>query len=116
MTCSIPIVKENGYFANNSILIKWLLPGGTYYSGLIDQNLNATETLAQMRKGIGTVIPPKMTEGPLTDPWCSIIDESYHNQLAKWKLYKPKHGQMPCEQPVPRTAICKPVANEWESK
>jgi hypothetical protein len=34
---SIPIVKENGFFSNNSILIEWLLPDAAYYSGGIDQ-------------------------------------------------------------------------------
>ena len=32
----------------------------------------------------------------------------YKNQLEKWKSYKPKAGQRPCEQPIPRTAACKP--------
>eukprot|EP01043_Picozoa_sp_COSAG02_P035782 COSAG02_NODE_2584_length_8477_cov_16.463714_2_plen_969_part_00 len=107
LSASIPIVKENGYYASNSILIKWLLPEGTYYSGAIDQNLNANETMAQMLKGIGVAIPP-IGSGGLEDPWCDVLDQSYKNQLDKWKSYKPKAGQRPCEQPIPRTAACKP--------
>ena len=109
-SASIPIVKENRYYESNSILIKWLLPDATYYSGEIDQNLNATETLAQMKKGVGTAIPPGMLEGSLEDPWCEILDQSYQNQMAKWKSYKPKAGQKTCQQPIPRTAACKPKA------
>ncbi len=37
VSASIPIVKENEFFANATLLLGWLLPQATYYFGEIDQ-------------------------------------------------------------------------------
>ena len=42
-----------------------------YYSGEIDQGLNVTESLHQMQKGLGVIIPPQFSyyNSPPTQDW-----------------------------------------------
>jgi hypothetical protein len=108
LSASIPIFKQGTYKADNSMLMRWLLPDATYYSGEIDQALNVTEALHQMQKGLGVIIPPQFGyyNTPPTQDWCDVIDESAKNWAAK----KPPAG-LECPKPIKRQKDCKPAAS-----
>ena len=111
LSATMPIVKNPWYRMNNSMLMKWLLPDATYYSGEFDAPLTLPEQKNQMELGIGVIVPGGgWTSRSFTPPpkeVCDILDLSARNWAAKTP---PAHLQ--CPKPIARSLSCAPAPPE----
>ena len=93
------------------MLMKWLLPDATYYSGEFDAPLTLPEQKNQMELGIGVIVPGGgWTSRSFTPPpqeVCDILDLSARNWAAKTP---PAHLQ--CPKPIARSLSCAPAPPE----